>query len=232
VNRTDRLYALVEELRAIAPGSRSASDLARRFEVSSRTVERDLSALQQAGVPIYATSGRRGGYAVDTAFTLPPVNFTAEEATAIALALAGQGRAPLAFAGRAALRKVMAVMRDYDAHAARQLARRIMPVDHHRSSKASVPAVIEAAIVESRVLALDYEDNSGRSSHRAVEPVVLLGVEPDWYLVGWCRLRQDLRTFHLNRVVDAALTDEVTQPRDLDAAPTRMSDFAIEDIFE
>lgn len=232
MNRTDRLYALVEELRAIAPGSRSAAELARRFEVSGRTIERDLSALQQAGVPIYATTGRRGGYAIDTAFTLPPVNFTAEEATAIALALAGRGRAPLAFAGRSALRKVMAVMRDHDARAARQLARRIMLVDRLRSSKASVPAVIETAIVESRVLAIDYQDNSGRSTHRDVEPVVLLGIEPDWYLVAWCRLRQDVRTFHLNRLTGATLTDEVAPPRDLDAALARISDFAVGDIFE
>jgi predicted DNA-binding transcriptional regulator YafY len=66
VNRTDRLYALVEELRATAPAYRSTTWLAERFEVSTRTIERDLSALQQSGVPIYATAGRRGGYAIDT----------------------------------------------------------------------------------------------------------------------------------------------------------------------
>jgi predicted DNA-binding transcriptional regulator YafY len=65
VNLTDRLYALVEELRAVAPGHRSTTWLAERFEVSARTIERDLSALQQSGVPIYATTGRRGGCAID-----------------------------------------------------------------------------------------------------------------------------------------------------------------------
>lgn len=61
MNRTDRLYALVEELRAVAPRLRSASWLAARFEVSTRTIERDLSALQQTGVPIWAEPGRTGG---------------------------------------------------------------------------------------------------------------------------------------------------------------------------
>src|SRR6266576_856466 len=72
VNRTDRLYAIVELLRATAPRARAARDLADRFEVSARTIERDISALQQSGVPIWATSGPGGGYSVDPEMTLPP----------------------------------------------------------------------------------------------------------------------------------------------------------------
>ena len=75
VNRTDRLYALVEELRAVAPRPRSARWLANRFEVSARTIERDISALQQSGVPVWADTGRSGGYCLDKERSLPPVNF-------------------------------------------------------------------------------------------------------------------------------------------------------------
>ena len=70
MNRTDRLYALVEELRAIAPRPRSARQLAEHYEVSTRTVERDILALQESGVPIYAETGRWGGYAIDKAKAL------------------------------------------------------------------------------------------------------------------------------------------------------------------
>src|SRR5215813_5390621 len=62
VNRTDRLYALVEELRAIAPRPRTARQLASKYEVSTRTIERDILALQESGVPVYAEIGRHGGY--------------------------------------------------------------------------------------------------------------------------------------------------------------------------
>jgi predicted DNA-binding transcriptional regulator YafY len=86
VNRTDRLYALVEELRAVAPRPRSARWLAGHFEISVRTAERDISALQQSGVPIYAEPGRTGGYCLDKARTLPPVNLTPGEAVAMAVA--------------------------------------------------------------------------------------------------------------------------------------------------
>jgi predicted DNA-binding transcriptional regulator YafY len=61
MNRTDRLYALVEELRASAPRARSAQRLAERFEVAVRTIQRDLLALQEAGVPIWATPARAAG---------------------------------------------------------------------------------------------------------------------------------------------------------------------------
>lgn len=94
MNRTDRLYALVEALRTVAPRPRTAQQLAARFEVSVRTVERDLGALLEAGVPILTRTGPGGGYALDKAHTLPPVNFTPDEATALAIAPARPARCP------------------------------------------------------------------------------------------------------------------------------------------
>jgi predicted DNA-binding transcriptional regulator YafY len=108
MNRTDRLYALVEELRAVAPRPRPARQLAERYEVSTRTIERDILALQESGVPIYAETGRRGGYAIDKTLTLPPLNFTAAEMVAIAVSLAREENTPFAAATRSALRKVLA----------------------------------------------------------------------------------------------------------------------------
>ena len=87
MNRLDRLYALVEELRAAGSLGRSAPRLAERFEVSVRTIERDILALQEAGVPVSAQLGRRGGYVLDRSMTLPPLNFTPAEAVAMAVGL-------------------------------------------------------------------------------------------------------------------------------------------------
>ncbi len=125
VNRTDRLYALVEDLRASAPRPRSARQLAARYEVSSRTIERDILALQESGVPVYAEPGRRGGYAIDKTMTLPPVNFTAAEMVAIAVALARDERTPFAAATRSALRKVLAVASAAQTAEAAQLIDRV-----------------------------------------------------------------------------------------------------------
>src|SRR5258708_37803391 len=108
MNRTDRLYALVEELRAVAPRPRSARQLARKYEVSSRTIERDILALQESGVPVYAETGRHGGYVVDKPLTLPPVNLTAAEVVAHAVSFARADARPVAFAARGAHRKGLA----------------------------------------------------------------------------------------------------------------------------
>jgi predicted DNA-binding transcriptional regulator YafY len=223
VNRTDRLYALVEELRAVAPGARTARQLADRFEVSVRTVERDLSALQQAGIPIYATPGPGGGYAVDKSHTLPPVNFTPDEAAALAIALARPGASPFADALRSAVRKVVAAMPDDQAKAAQRLADRVHLFAHRTDDLPSAAArTIEEAMRGSGVVEMAYEDRNGKPSTRVVEPVAMVGSGENWYVVAYCRLREDHRSFRLDRIASARLTGEVAPERgevQLDVGP-------------
>lgn len=215
MNRTDRLYALVEELRSAAPAYRSTTWLADRFEVSSRTIERDLSALQQSGVPIYATPGRRGGYAIDTQHTLPPLNLSAAEVAAIATALAVESSTPFTHAGRSALQKILAVLHEVDADGTRELASRIRLFDvPHESVRP--PGVVEHAIVQRRVLELEYTDKTEARTNRVVEPIALLGVHPNWYLFGWCRLRDAPRAFRLDRIRGAVMSDEIAPDRGVD----------------
>jgi predicted DNA-binding transcriptional regulator YafY len=216
MNRTDRLYALVEELRAFAPRARTAHQLADRFEVSVRTIERDINALLEGGVPIYATPGPGGGYAIDKAHTLPPVNFTPEEATALAVALARPGDAPLADALRSAVRKVVGVMPEREAEAARRLAGRIHLFPHASDDRHHTARVIEEAVLRMLVIEIDYMDAKGAATTRLVEPLALASGE-SWYLVGFCRLRQGERVFRLDRIARARLTDE---PAPRDAEPS------------
>ncbi len=231
MNRTDRLYALVEELRAVAPRWRSAKWFAERFEVSSRTIERDLSALQQAGVPIYATPGRRGGYAIDPEHTLPPLNLSAAEVAAVATALAADTAAPFTHAGRRALQKILAVVGEVDAEGARALAARVRLFDD-ADVRSHPSAAVERAIVEQHVLDITYVDKAGEVSTRAVEPVAVLGVRPHWYLWAWCRLRQGPRSFRLDRITHASMTDEVTPDRGLDPADLELTELVGRGVLE
>jgi predicted DNA-binding transcriptional regulator YafY len=209
VNRTDRLYAIVEELRAVAPGRRSARQLATRYEVSVRTIERDIDALLQAGVPIYADVGRHGGYTLDKTMTLPPLNFTPAEAVAVAVALSLADSTPFAAAARGAVQKIVTAMSARDVAAARELATRVRVFERPHEEPRSVPAVIQDAIVGRQVLRLTYVDRAGAHTRREVEPVLFMtGDGRQWYLIAWCRLRQAARAFRIDRITHAEATGE------------------------
>ena len=231
VNRTDRLYALVEELRAVAPRPRSARWLADRFEVSARTIERDISALQQSGVPVWAEPGRTGGYCLDGDRTLPPVNFTPGEAMALAVALRQVAGTPFGQDGAAALRKVVAAMRKDDAEAARDLTARIYLVGD--VDPPPVPAVITDALAARRVLRIGYADRHGLVTRRDIEPLGYVGMAERWYLLAWCRMREALRAFRTDRIAAVAVTAQVppSRPRwreDLDIPPSKLRRLALD----
>jgi predicted DNA-binding transcriptional regulator YafY len=208
MNRTDRLYALVEELRARAPRVMRAAELAANFEVSTRTIERDLLALQEAGVPIWAQPGPGGGYGLHVDATLPPLNLTSDEAVALATALAAMPAMPFAPAGRAALMKLAAVMAPAPMATAVRLAERIRVVPVAAMPSGPVADAIERALLEPEALALTYRDRSGRETARTVEPGGLIGTPHGWYLVAWCRLRQAPRAFRLDRIREVTPTGE------------------------
>jgi len=231
VNRTDRLYALVEELRAVAPRPRSARWLASRFEVSARTIERDISALQQSGVPVWAEAGRAGGYCLDKERTLPPVNFTPGEAMALAVALRHVTGTPFGHDGAAALRKVLAAMSKTDAAAARDLAARVYLVGD--ADPPPVPVVITNALASSRVLRIGYADRGGCVTRRDIEPLGFIGGFEHWYLLAWCRLRDAVRAFRTDRITVVTVTAQVPAPRslrqeDIDIPPGKLRRVALD----
>jgi predicted DNA-binding transcriptional regulator YafY len=227
VNRTDRLYAIVEVLRATAPRARTSRQLSDRFEVSVRTIERDISALQQSGVPIWSTPGPGGGYSVDPSMTLPPLNFSADEATAIAVALAASGPIPFGDAARSALRKLVAAMSATDREGARELIGRIRLLQQ-RGQLETTPVVraVETAVVERKVLELDYVDrNDQRTAQRIVEPYGFAGGDEHWYLMAWCRLREGGRSFRLDRIRSAAVLDEAVPSRELHEVASEIAEW-------
>lgn len=217
MNRTDRLYALVEELRARTPRTMRAAELAARFEVSTRTIERDLLALQQAGVPIWAQPGPGGGYGLNTDTTLPPLNLTPAEAAAIATALAATRAMPFAGAGRSALRKLAGVMATAPKDVAARLVSQIRVMPGPDGPDNPLVDAIQLALTDAVALELAYRDAEERETVRVVEPAGIFGTEHGWYLAAWCRLRRAPRAFRLDRIARAVPTGEAITPRALDA---------------
>ena len=107
MRRAERLYALVDLLR----GSRrplSAARLSEEFEVSKRTIERDIQSLQLAGVPIYADHGASGGYSILREHSLPPLNLTVPESLAVLAGLGLLENSPYGAAARRVLQQAKA----------------------------------------------------------------------------------------------------------------------------
>jgi predicted DNA-binding transcriptional regulator YafY len=231
VRRTDRLYALVEELRSRAPRPVSRACLAASLEVTPRTVERDILALQQAGVPIWSQRGRGGGYALDARWSLPPLNFDATEALALISALAAARTLPFAEAGRRAEQKILAAMQNGEAARAQEIAGRLHLDAFGRRGARDIVAAVERAVVRRSVVDIGYRDRDGRFSTRTVEAHGLQITPEGSYLVAWCLLRDDRRDFRLDRIVSVRDTGEPAPVRQIEGGsmtrswgPPRKSD--------
>lgn len=194
-----------------------ASELAARFEVSVRTIQRDLLALQEAGVPIWAQPGPGGGYGLNVETTLPPLNFTPTEAAAIATALATTRAMPFPQAGHSALNKLVGAMATAPKDTAARIVSRVRVIPRPEASVDPVSDVILQALLDSVAVDLIYRNARGDLTHRVVEPAGVLGTNNGWYLAGWCRLREAARTFRLDRIVQISLVNESAPERSLDA---------------
>jgi predicted DNA-binding transcriptional regulator YafY len=211
VNRMDRMYALVEELRAAGRRSRTAQQLAKHFEVSVRTVERDLSALGQAGVPLATKQGRGGGYTLDPSMSLPPLNFTPREAAAVAIALSRAEHVLFKRDARAALQKIVAAMPERALQEARAAAEKVrLLVLATPDPDAEVAETIWRAVRDNHVLHIHYIDVGGIETERDVEPQHVVVGPNGSYLTAWCHLRRNDRVFRMDRITHA---ERSVQPR-------------------
>lgn len=237
VNRTDRLYAIREELRRVGRAGTTGARLARLFEVSERTIKRDISALQQAGAPVWAQSGPGGGYVLDASATLPAVNFSPTQAVAVAVALASlPPGSPFAVDAAAARGKLWDTLGERDRERARRLSARVWTRPSHSfgappgtasGDPTPSPAVlraVEQALGDERALAIAYAGGTGAVTQRTVEPILLAFTGARWYLIAWCRLRTAVRWFRLDRITEAHLTAERYVPRDVATVGTPPDD--------
>ena len=203
MNRTDRLVAMVMFLQ----GRRvvKADELAAHFEVNVRTIYRDVSALCEAGVPVIGEAGV--GYSLVKGYHLPPVMFTAEEA--MALFIGGELVKQFADASMAgpmdsALLKIRSVLPRERQDDLERLNRATAIYGAPRlpegiDQRTLLP--IQQAVVSRRVLRMTYRAKARHEdTTREVEPLGVTYHSAAWYLVAWCRLRQDYRYFKLERV--------------------------------
>lgn len=205
MNRTERLHSLTESLRRAGTRGRTAQQFADEFEVTIRTIKRDLAALEAGGLPVWGRTGPGGGYGLTEMSSLPPVNLTAAQALALSAAVSVSTQAPFSDSARAAIRKVLDVLDPVARRRAAELSNRVWvdvgPAPHRR-----VMSVLEQATVDQTTVNLTYIDAKGQSTRREVEPMIFALTDGRWLLAAWCRLRNDIRWFDLTRIQHATAT--------------------------
>lgn len=198
MRRADRLFQIIQFMQ----GRRltTARQLAERLEVSERTVYRDVQDLMLSGVPIEGEAGV--GYVLRGGFHLPPLMFTPAEVEALIVgarmidAWAGD---KLSLAAKEALQKIDTVLPPRLKNTL-QKPRIFAPTYHDRDETNARLDVLHAAINDKRKLRIDYRRADDAKSERVTWPLGLVFWGNVWTLMTWCELRNDYRTFRVDRI--------------------------------
>ncbi|WP_298329154.1 HTH domain-containing protein [Haloactinopolyspora sp.] len=218
VNRSDRLDALTRELRAAGGDGRTSAWLAERLGVSARTVKRDVTALQQAGVPIKAASGPQGGYSLADVPGAGSGGLTTDEAIAVVVALQATPDQPFAAAGRGAVSKILRSLSPGERAEVARVAERIWirPGEPTPTAEDTVRDVLTRAARECRVVVLDYDPGDGSAALTLqVESLGFAHSRGQWFALMWCRELEGGRWLRLDQIAAVQLTHETYEPRDV-----------------
>jgi predicted DNA-binding transcriptional regulator YafY len=218
MNRIDRLHAILTHLQS--KKRVTAQEIADRFNISLRTVYRDVKALEESGVPVIGEAGT--GYTIMEGYRLPPVMFTQEEASALLLGakLAEyQTDASVKKHFNAALFKIKAVLRTTDKEHMDQLNDHIAILSRLPSDDSSGRYLVDLqkALGDKRVIHIRYQSGEEAVTERRVEPIGLCHYGQAWHLIAWCHLRNGYRDFRVSRIQNLQILDTCFEP---DAHPS------------
>ncbi|WP_062058414.1 helix-turn-helix transcriptional regulator [Aquimarina longa] len=187
-----------------------AAELANKFEVSLRTIYRDMQALTDAGVPIGAEAGT-GYYLVD-GYSLPPIMFTEKEANALLTAskiINTNNDQSLINEYQEAIDKVIAVLKSTQKEKLKILEQRVFTYNREHVKSSNSLSIIQQAITDYRVLEIEYSTASQEYSKRLIEPLGVYFTNNTWIMIAHCRLRNDYREFRTDRILSLIETHEV-----------------------
>jgi predicted DNA-binding transcriptional regulator YafY len=217
MNRIDRLTAILIQLQT--KRIVKAEEIAHRFEISLRTVYRDVKALMEAGVPIGSEAGT--GYFIVDGFHLPPVMFTQDEASAMMMAgklVERMTDRSVRTAFEGALMKVKAVLNEVQKDHLESLQNHIevlKPYTQLPAQSGNHLSELQKTIAEKRVVEFQYYNNQSEQTTREVEPIGLFYYSAAWHLIAWCRLRNGFRDFRTDRITQLKISEKLFPPRSI-----------------
>lgn len=210
--RLSRLTAIITQLQS--KRLITAADLAERFNVSVRTIYRDIRALEQAGVPVLTEEGR--GYTMMEGYRIPPLMFTEKQANALVLAeqlvLKNRDRSFVQDYCEA-IDKIKAILRESGKDKANLLSERTrFNQNINRERNSSYISELQYALTNFFQVRINYVNKDDSFSDRIVEPFALISTTENWLLIAWCRLRKEFRYFRLDRMLKIQVLTEKFEP--------------------
>ncbi len=214
MNRLDRITAILIQLQS--KRVIKAQEIADRFEISLRTVYRDIKSLEAAGIPIIGEAGV--GYSIMDGYRLPPVQFTKEEATTFLMAskiIEKYTDAENYQLYASALFKIKAVLRNVEKEYLEDIEPHILVLNNNPQEESGNNQFLQDilnAINGKKLVSLQYKDlNAQKTTNRPIETIGIYLQNGFWYFIAFCRLRNDYRTFRADRIIDFKILDECFQ---------------------
>ncbi len=214
INRLSRLTAILTYLQS--KKLITATELAHKFEVSIRTIYRDIKALESSGVPVYPIEGK--GYSLVKGYSLPPIMFTEDEANALITAenlVARNKDGSFVTNHQKAITKVKAVLKQSSKEKVEILGSRVAYLQNFSQEITSTNlSSIQTAITHLTLLRIEYKSGAKNEvTIREIESQALYNTQENWILIAWCRLRNDFREFRLDRILQLSVLDKQFKDR-------------------
>lgn len=204
--KIDRLLAIVLVL--LHRKMVTAVELSERFEVSVRTIYRDIETIDAAGIPIVSHQGQGGGFSVMDNFRLEKQLLTPEEILTMVSVLKGVGKALNDSRVLHSSRKMESlVSADASVHFGDELRIELSPWGY-RGEQDTLLETLRRTTLQRKLLRFCYRNSAGETIERIVEPMTLVFKGSAWYLFAYCRTRSDYRLFRLSRMRNVLVTDE------------------------
>ncbi|MDO5968635.1 YafY family protein [Flavivirga aquimarina] len=209
MNRLTRITSILIQLQSKKVVT--AKEIANRFEISLRTVYRDIKTLEEAGVPIGSENGI--GYFIVDGYSLPPIMITEEEANALIVSeklISNQGDASLIKDFNSILIKIKSVLRDHEKENTSKLENRILSSSYKKEIfESNWLSIIQKAITNTKILEIVYHSiYKDEQTLRNIEPLGVYYTDKAWVMIAYCRLRKDMREFRLDRILKINLTSQ------------------------
>jgi len=209
--KLDRLFGILTIL--LQKDRVTAPELAEKFEVSRRTIGRDIDAMCRAGIPVVAHQGSGGGISIAEGFKLDKSVLTADELSGIIAALKGIG----SVSQQSNIERILDKLRvNTDAVVSMREPVVIDLASYDRGQLTDKIELIKRAVLYGQIIEFDYFYEKGES-HRHIEPYFVVFQWAAWYVFGFCLERSDFRLFKLGRLWNLRLCDERFAPREIPA---------------